>query len=483
MMWARRCIVSVAGAVALCAPMLLYAQKFATLYNFDITHGQNPQGTLVQGTDGNFYGTTLNGGANGGGTVFKITPRGGLTTLHNFCSLSGCADGKNPWVGLVLATDGNFYGTTANGGVNGGGTIFKITPGGTLTTLYNFCSQSFCVDGTVPVAVLVQAADGDFYGTTVLGGANESGTVFRITPHGTLTTLYSFCSQYACTDGSSPYAGLVQDTDGDLYGTARNGGLGASPAGTFFKINSSGTLSTLYTFCPVVCTDGSYPYAGLVRSRHGDFYGTTYQGGSNGTNDGTVFRITPEGNITSLYSFCSQSGCADGYFPYAGLIQATDGYFYGTTLFGGTGGQESGTAFRIDPDGKLTTLYKFCAQSACADGTNPEAALFQATNGIFYGTAGTGGANGYGTVFSLSVGLGPFVATLPEFGAPGTVINILGSDLTGATSVQFNGSPAAFTVLSASLLRATVPAGATTGEVQVVTPGGTLSSNGAFRVP
>lgn len=245
---------------------------FATLFNFDYTNGDGPTGVLVQGTDGNFYSTTDLGGANGNGTVFKITPAGTLTTLHNFDG----TDGSVVFAGLVLATDGNFYGTAEFGGTSnvcgpGCGTVFKITPTGTLTTLHDFKGT----DGSYP-GPLIQGADGNFYGITGGGGANGDGTVFKLTHSGTLTTLYSFCAQSGCTDGSGPNSpmALVQGSDGNFYGTTFSGGT--NNAGTVFKITPSGTLTTLYSFCSQTnCADGEAPYAGLVQATHGNFYGTT----------------------------------------------------------------------------------------------------------------------------------------------------------------------------------------------------------------
>jgi uncharacterized repeat protein (TIGR03803 family) len=475
------------AAVLLCVATAigLSAQTFKTLHRFDGTDGGNPFGALVQATGGNLYGTTDNG-ANGGGTVFKISPGGALTTLYSFCSQSGCTDGQYPSP-LVQATGGNFYGTTVSGGANttgcngpSCGTVFKITPGGALTTLYSFCSQSGCPDGANPQAGLVQATNGDFYGTTSSGGANGGGTVFKITPSGTLTTLYSFCSQSGCPDGAHPW-GLVQATNGSLYGTTLLGG--ANSQGTVFRITPSGTLKTLQNFKG---PNGANPYAGLVQANDGNFYGTTGGGGAN--NDGTVFKITPSGALTTLYSFCSQSGCKDGANPYAGLVQATNGNLYGTTLYGGAkttgcGGFGCGTVFKITPGGALTTLYSFCSQTRRTDGANPYGALVEDTDGNFYGATEFGGrGSGYGTVFSLSVGLGPFVETQPASARVGGFVQILGTNLTGATSVSFSGTPAVFRVVLNSWIKTTVPEGATTGTVQVVTPGGTLSSNVPFRV-
>jgi len=500
--WGKRAYaVFVLGATA---AMALPAQTLTTLYSFDGTDGFAPQGALVQATNGDFYGTTYAGGANpgffgsGAGTVFKTTSSGTLTTLYSFCSQGGdlCTDGEQPTAGVVQASNGDFYGTTFFTGPTGVGTVFKITSSGTLTTLHAFCSQSGCADGENPNG-LVQATNGDFYGTTYEGGANNSGTVFKITPSGKLTTLYSFCSQSECTDGGLPRAGLIQADNGDLYGTT-GGRPGTESYGTVFKITPSGTLTTLYRFCSQSgCTDGEEPYAGLVQATNGDLYGTTAYGGANCAplGCGTVFKITPTGTLKTLYSFCSQSGCTDGETPYAGLVQATDGDLYGTTSTGGAGANCTanfglcGTVFKITASGTLTTLYNFCAQSGCTDGETPDGGLVQATNGDLYGTTEYGGANctlnfppGCGTVFSMSVGLGPFVETRRTYGTVGAVVEILGNNLTGATSVSFNGTAADFEVLSSSLIGTKVPAGATTGTVQVVTPSGTLSSNVPFRV-
>jgi uncharacterized repeat protein (TIGR03803 family) len=460
-------------ALFLAVAIPLSAQTFTALYTFADPNGASPDAGLVQGADGNFYGTTEFGGATGFGRVFRITPGGTVTTLYSFCGRPACTGGASPVAALVQAADGDFYGTTW------AHTVFKITPAGTLTTLYSFCSQSQRTDGDYPHAGLVQAASGELYGTTDTGGANGRRTVFKMTPGGTLTTLYSFCSQSHCTDGYGPTAGLVQAGSGDFYGTT-SGGVQESH-GTVFKITSRGTLTTLYRFCAQTgCPDGENPYAGLVHAANGDFYGTTVNGGAP-ANRGTVFKITSGGALTTLYSFCAQSGCADGENPVGGLVPGTDGNLYGTTSSGGTYG---GTVFRTTPDGVLTTLYTFCSQitpAGCTDGAAPYGALTQATNGDFYGTTFHGGDHA-GTVFSVSVGLGPFVRTLPVSGQAGIGIRILGTNLTGATSVRFDGAEAIFKVISSSEIAAYVPADASSGDVQVVTPGGTLSSNVPFRV-
>jgi len=469
----RPFVISASFFLVLLAAMASPAQTLTTILNFNLRDGADPPAAPIQATDGYLYGTTNGGASTGYGTVFKMSTEGTLTTLYVFCSQPGCADGAEPDAGLVQGVDGNLYGTTLSGGANFEGAVFKITPGGTLTTLYSFCSLA-CADGYEPEAALVQGADGNFYGTTSEGGAGGQGTVFKITPGGALTTLYSFCSESNCTDGAQPLSGLIEGTDGSFYGTTYSGG--ANNYGTIYRITPSGALTILHSFN---LTDGAYPWAGLVHATNGSFYGTTVDGGQNGT--GTVFRITPAGELTTIYSFCSQGGeCPDGTLPRAALIQATDGSLYGTTWGGGS--NDKGTAFRIDLNGALRTLHRFCSLPNCADGSQIVAGLVQDTDGNLYGTTWSGGAYGAGTIFSLSVRLGPFVETRPTRGMAGKRVEILGTDLTGTTSVTFNGTPATFTVVSPSLITTTIPAGATTGAVQVATPGGTLSSNVPFRV-
>jgi uncharacterized repeat protein (TIGR03803 family) len=379
------------------------AQTFTTLHSFDGKHGATPYAGLVEATDGNFYGTTVEGGNNGGGTVFKVTPGGKLTTLHSFCSQRNCRDGASPYAGLLQATDGNFYGTTYKGGTSGYGTVFSISPSGKLTTLHSFCSQRNCVDGANPYAKLVQATNGNFYGTTVQGGGKGDGTVFEITSKGRLTILHSFCSQRNCADGGNPWAKLIQAANGTLYGTTFGFGSnscgGNQSAGTVFKISLSGKLTTIHYF---VYMDGGCPETGLVQAANGMFYGTTESGGQGQWDEGfgVVFRITLGGKWTKLHSFCS-SDCTDGSYP-SELIQAANTNLYGTTLGGGHIGSP-GTIFKITPSGKLTTLHNFCSQPNCEDGDKAGAALLQATDGNLYGTTSKGGAHGFGTIFRLAV--------------------------------------------------------------------------------
>jgi uncharacterized repeat protein (TIGR03803 family) len=455
----------------------LPAQTLTTLHNFDGKDGGNPIG-LVQGADGNFYGTAAIGGGNRScrdscGVIFRMTPDGKTKTLHSF----DYADGEYPFSALVEGTDGKFYGTTYGGGPNdcgrrrkfGCGTVFKIAADGTLTTLFTFKPKL----GHPPSGALVQGADGEFYGATASGGANGLGTVFRITAGGTLTTLHDFDG----TDGREPSGGLVQGHDGNFYGTTVLGGdLSCGTGygcGTVFKLTPNGSLTTLHSFDN---TDGAEPNGGLVKDADGNFYGTTVFGGV--YTDGTVFKITPSGELTTLHAFEG----TDGHGPQAALVHGTDGNFYGTTLQGGA--NAGGTLFRITPGGTLTTLISFEYES------EPVATLVQGTDGKFYGTTWGDGINNCqrehlyrcGTVFSFSVGLGPFVKTMPTSGTVGSAVKILGTDLTGATSMTFNGTAATFTVKSKSEITTTVPTGATTGKVRVTFPDGTRLSDVPFRV-
>jgi uncharacterized repeat protein (TIGR03803 family) len=469
---------ALAWTTAAIAPHSAEAQTFTTLYSFcsqtNCTDGNVPYAVLTQATDGNFYGTTSAGGAYGEGTVFKITPGGTLTTLYSFCSQGtapNCADGFLPTGGLVQATDGNFYGTTLRGGAHNKGTVFEITPGGSLITLHSFGGLT----GKAPYAALIQGADRNLYGTTLYGGASRDGTIFKVTPKGKLTLLHSFDG----TDGQYPYGGVIQASDGNLYGTTNGGGADVC-CGTVFKITPSGDFSTLASFSSAAnSSDGNQPFGGLVQSSNGDFYGTTQFGGATGC-CGTVFSITPGGTLTTLHSFDVVAG---GGSP-NGLIQATDGDFYGTAQSGGT--TDNGVVFKVAPDGTVTTLYSLCSQGTfpfCTDGYQPYAALIQATNGDFYGTTTEGGVNGGGIIFHLSVGLGGFVETQTTSGAVGSKVVILGNDLVGASRVTFNGVAARFTVVSESEITAKIPAGATTGFVEVTQQNGAvLQSNSQFAV-
>jgi uncharacterized repeat protein (TIGR03803 family) len=461
-MWMKAFILAfVCAAAGLAAS----AQSFRTLANFDGTNGENPRYvSLVQGLDGNFYGTTGIGGAYGLGIVFKVTPGGTLTTIYSFCSEPKCPDGWEPFAGLALGSDGNFYGTTAAGGKADVGTVFEITSQGVLTTLHSFDTS----DGFLSYSPLTLGTDGNLYSTTTTGsGANYDGTIFKITLSGGLKTLHSFSGP----DGTKPIGPLLQATDGNFYGTTSEGG--ADNAGVVFRITPDGTYTTLHSFCSLSdCADGEGPFSGVIQGTDGNLYGTTLSGGTGSCpyQDacGVVFEITLQGTLTTLHNFAG----SDGAVVYSPLIQATDGNYYGVTSEGGSYG--FGTAFEITPAGVLTTLRSLSAA--------PNGGLVQGTNGYFYGTTYEGGIYNDGTIFALSEGLGPIVESLPSYGAVGAKIRILGYNLAGTTRVTFNGTAATFTVVSGQYIKTSVPAGATTGNIQVTTANGTLTSNKRFQV-
>jgi len=294
--------------------------ELQTLHNFSWASGISPEAGLVQGRDGTLYGTTRLGGSDYSGAIFSLKPGTALQVLVNFSGFRGYTQ---PAAGLVLGTDGNFYGTASVGGA-----AFRMTPEGGLTVLNFFTGAN----GRSPEAELLQARDGNFYGTTWEGGANNFGTIFRMTPAGALTTLVDFNG----TNGRSPKAGLVQGDNGHFYGTTYYGG--ASNFGTIFKLTPQGALTVLVHFNG---TNGRYPAATLVRGADGNFYGTTAFGGDG--DRGTVFRLTHTGELTTLHDF---SG-AEGQQPEAALMQDEDGFLYGTTRKGGESGR--GAVFRVDP--------------------------------------------------------------------------------------------------------------------------------------
>ena len=366
------------------------------------------------------------------------------------------------------------------GGANGEGTVYKYAPAtNTLTTLYSFCSRANCLDGAGPEGTLVQGADGNFYGTTDSGGSGSShscdstgcGTVFKITPGGIFTSLYSFCTQEDCPDGYAPEAGLIQGRDGNLYGTTSNQ---PSAGGTVFKITPAGVLTTLASLSEEV---GATPRAGLVEGADGNFYGAALGGGDYG--DGSIFEVTPTGIATALHSFDHE----DGYAPNAAPIQGTDGNLYATALDGGM--EDCGTVFGLSTSGAFEILHDF----HLTDGSLPWAGLVQDTNGMFYGMTAHGGnpncwpvGRGCGTLFAIYAGLAPFVKTNPAAGKVGASVGILGTNLTGATGVKFDGTATAFRLVSSTFIEAKVPFGATSGKVQVQLPSGSLSSNVPFIV-
>ncbi len=365
------------------------------LVKFDGTNGGSCYATLVQGDDGNLYGTTFSGtGTSGYGTVFRVAPEGGLTTLVRFNGTSGAW----PVAGLVLASDGNFYGTTAYGGESytgpsqmGYGSVFRMTSNGVLTTLFSFSGTN----GAYPGGKLIQATDSNLYGTTAdFGNQAGFGTVFQLTTNGQLSTLARFNG----ANGNWPASGLLQGADGSFYGTTFMGG--ANNLGTVFQLTTNGTLVTLVSFAGA---NGANPSGSLIQAADGSFYGATSAGGAN--NLGSVFQLSANGSLATLVSFNNDNGAN----PHGALLQASDGNLYGTTSGGGVPryGQGSGTIFRLTTNGVLTQLIAFNIEN----GAQPGGGLLQSGDGNFYGTTvGYNSSPGSGgEVFRLSPAVPPVI--------------------------------------------------------------------------
>jgi uncharacterized repeat protein (TIGR03803 family) len=467
-----------------------HAQTYSVLYNFgnvscDPEFPSN-DGAIAQGRDGNFYTTTPAGGCDVNGAAFKVSPSGGMTLLHSFDYSAG--DGIGPQSGLTLSTNGTFWGTTEGEDFYDGNVIFNMTATGTLTVFNVFGGAN----GGEPIAPPVQGMDGNFYGMTTAGGNTTlctygdggCGVIYRITPGGKFKVIYTFDE----TNGANPQDPLLLGTDGNFYGTTFYGGSinGVyNGNGVVFKVTPQGTYTPIYVFCAQqYCLDGGQPAGGLVQGTDGNFYGTTVCCGTHLYSNyfgGTIFKLTPAGQYTVLYDFCSQPNCADGGESIAGLIQGTDGNFYGTTEVGGANG--NGTVFQITPQGQYTVLHSFDYD----DGNAPENPLVQGTDGILYGETWGGGSGPCintrcGVFFSLDMGLPSYAAPVAWYGQEGSTVEILGQGLTGTTEVSFNGVSAQFKVQNSTFLEATVPAGATLGPITVTGAKGKLVTKTAFRV-
>jgi len=436
------------------------AQTYTVLYDLGSQPGDplnpNRQGSFAQARDGNLYSTSQAGGNTDNGTVFRLTPSGTMTVVYNFDDTHGA----QPNGGLTLGTDGYLYGTTYYGGSTGFGTIFKITTGGTLTSLHTFNGTT---EGNGPLAAPIEGLDGSFYGTTSDGGEEVFGTVYKMTPAGAVSVLYTFGGSVRY-----PYA-LTLGTDGDFYGTFTGGGTDGY--GGIFKITPSGAFTVLYNFDD---TNGASPESKVIQVSDGSFYGTTNDGGSGSA--GVVYKLT-SGVLTDLFSFANNGL---GYGPYAGLLEATDGNFYGAAE--SNPGVSLGVIYQLTPSGTYSMLFNLTNTGGAYSGAYPQVPLFQHTTGTIYGDTEGGGSAGEGVLFELDMGLGPFVSLLPTVAKDAKTVEFLGQGFTGTTAVSFNHTPAAFQVVSDTYLTATVPSGAKTGFVTVTTPGGTLTSSKKFLV-
>jgi uncharacterized repeat protein (TIGR03803 family) len=334
--------------------------------------GSKPDAGVIRDASDNLYGTTTSGGARGFGVVYKLDPSGHETVLHNF---TGGADGGVPYAGVIRDAAGNLYGTTALGGTVGNGVVYKLHPTGHETVLYRFTGGT---DGSQPYAGVILDSAGNLYGTTPFGGTAGNGVVYKLDPTGHETVLYSFSGG---ADGGRPYAGVIRDSAGNLYGTTYLGGT--ANAGVVYKLDPAGNETVLHRFTGGA--DGNNPYAGVIRDSAGNLYGTTY--------GGVVYKLDPAGNVTVLHSFTG----ADGFFISAGVIRDAAGNLYGTASRGGSG--DAGVVYKVDAAGVYKVLYNF---TGGADGGDPIAGVMRdATRGNLYGTTSSGGKWGTGVVFEI----------------------------------------------------------------------------------
>jgi uncharacterized repeat protein (TIGR03803 family) len=543
------------SAVLLLAVTAATAQTYTNLYAYpgtdNNTSGITWPSVMSQGQDGDLYSTIQTNGSYQYGSVYKMSTSGGYTLLYSFCGEgSPCAStGANPTGGVTLGWDGNLWGTTYNGGKDGAGTAFKMTPAGDLTSLYSFTNGK---DDSAPTYTLLQGQDGNMYGVSEAQYEGQYGSFFKLTTKGKISAY-----PFDYTDGSSPNL-PVQGTDLNFYGTTQGGGNAACACGVIYKATAAGKITVLHNFSGYVSStqyDGARPIGILVEGADGSYYGTTYQGGE--YNAGTVFKITPSGTYTLLHSFSFQAPTYDGQLPIAGLTLGTDGNFYGTTAYGGT--QNGGAIFEITPAGKETVLYNFCVVSCYdgfipttpmvlhtdgifygntagnsnggsvfysfktklkpfvklvtwsgKDGASAEilgqgftgttavsfngiAAKFDNVSDTYMtATVPTGALTGPVTVTTFSSSLKsdrnflvtPQIASFaPTSGVVGTSVTITGVSLTQTTAVTIGTKPASFAVDSDTQITATVPAGAKTGTtITVTTAGGTATSKAKFTV-
>lgn len=444
----------VLAVLTLAAASLLQAQTYTDMFDFNGTNGCCPTypGNLAQGRDGNIYGATLNGGTSFRGNIFKMTPSGTYTDIHDF----DLTNGGYPQGGLSMGLDGNFYGATYQGGAHSAGTIFKITPSGTFTLLYSFTNGT---DGAFPFTPPVSAADGNLYGMT---GNSTNHVVYKITKTGVFSVLATLPAQ--------SYGALLLGTDGKLYGTTLYGGT--FNGGTVFSVTTAGVLKTLWNFTNAT---GYSPLAGLIQGTDGNFYGAASNGGSSG--GGVIYKITSAGVYTDLFNFNSSSS-ANGKFPDGALVQGSDGFLYGTTSGGGS--SNAGVIFKIKTNGTLfSVLYNFDT----THGSTPASALLLHTNGKIYSMTSSGGAHSQGVFYSFDNGLKPFAsAVVLKSGKVGASVGILGQGFSTATGVLFGNGAGTFTTTGDTYMTATIVAGATTGVITVKEPGGNLLTPLKFKI-
>jgi uncharacterized repeat protein (TIGR03803 family) len=453
-------IIRFTGFALVCAlATATHAQTYKLMLNFD---GQPTSGpfyldAIAQSRGGYLVTASAHSGsADVPGEAFRVTTSDALTVLHTFST----TEPNSPLGGLTLGPDGEFYGTTELGGTSNTGSVFKMTSDGVIKTLHEFGSGG----GGFPYAPPVLSTYGDYYGTTYGQQYDTSnpGTIYKIDSAGKYTRMRTL----SLTDGLNPGAPLVQSaTDLSFYGTAQSGG--STNRGTIFRIDSTGNFQVVHNF---IGADGGTPGA-LIQANDGNFYGATSTGGA--YNDGVIFKMTPSYEVTVLYSFTDTSGSRQ----VGGLLQGSDGYLYGTTTIGGA--NRYGSIFRISTGGgNFTVLHSFRPASGIL-----ATSFMQHTNGFFYGDTYEGGSTGWGVFFRLDMGLPPFVTYLNTYGRVGMTVDLLGDGFTTDSQVSFNGVAAtAISDVENTFMKVVIPAGATTGPITVTTTKGTLTSNKVFVV-
>jgi len=433
-------------------------QTINTVVSFAGNNGNPgfPSGSLAQGRDGDIYGTS-----SFSNTIWKVTPAGSISLLYDF------GPNQSGFPGVTLGRDGKLYGVS-QGGNGGVGTVWSFDPMTMVfTTLYTFSGP----DGFSPQGALTQGADGNFYGTTNSTTSGHPGEAFKITPAGKLTILHTFAG--GPTDGAFPTGPLFLSIDGNFYGTTTGGGA-FSNNGTVYKMSPSGKVTLLHSFNG---TDGQSAFSGVIQAADGSFYGSTQLGGAN--NQGTVFKVTGSKKFTSLHSFSLALDGGD--IAYYGLAQTTDGNLYGVTTDCASGGCDgNGILYKIGAKGVFSVFGNFTNIPPHGD-VGPNSPPLAHTDGSLYGTTQQGGVNGYGTFYTLSTTVAPFVTVQTRSGKAGTTVNILGQGFNSATAVAFNGVAASFNIVSDTFMTATIPALAKTGYVTVTTAGGVLKSGEKFR--
>jgi uncharacterized repeat protein (TIGR03803 family) len=431
---ARSCALAGAAVLA-CAAFASYpaeAAKYKVLYSFcaqaSCADGKDPMAPVTGDASGNLFGVTWEGGTNDSGVAYRLSPKGkhgySYSVLYRFCAETNCADGEKPGPEhLVIDTAGNLYGTNLN---DSGGTVFKLSPDADpkklwhLTTLHSFCADAdSCADGNTPFGTLSYAGsdsgalyDGTspLYGTTLDGGPNGGGTVFSLVPGGAESVLYSFCALGKnCTDGAGADGNVIVLSQDKLIGTTVGGG-GPEAGGVVFELDQSGGTwkeTVLHTFCRARCFGGKNPdEGGITIDAAGAIYGAADDFGKNG--HGTAFRLAPDGaayKTSTIFQFCQQPNCEDGSAPNGSPLLTSDGTIFGTTATGGNRGQERvlaglGLVYRLSGR-KLDIVYKFCSRANCTDGTLPNPGLIADGSGRLFGTGKGGGANDGGVVYEI----------------------------------------------------------------------------------